>query len=382
MIPIQYRLDSIAEKEYIVKAIDAIDDAAAYSHKLTSLLTDMKQQGRPVAAKILNQASRFKTDYPDIWCLCEWLVMSYEEISEIEAYLHDLICADLKRINAAIKSNRCKITEIKSYHDLQKRKKKAQNRKKGVYASSVMAGIVSAPVQYDQTYHDFEEFNRFYHNWSKKRINHWIIKKTGLRVCPYCNILYTYNRKKSVTSQLDHFFPKSEYPMLALCFYNLVPSCSACNQIKRDDTREMASPYKDRAFQDLRITWDYSGGAGQDKYEENNSLAILEEMITIRIETAERDEQHNLVGMKITEAYQQHRDYASEIIKKARIYTNPEAQKLICDLGESVGIAPEEIERFYLGNYLDESDLKKRPLSKMTKDFYQEITRAIRRRPF
>lgn len=222
-----------------------------------------------------------------------------------------------------------------------------------------MTGIASTPVQYDQIYHDFKEFNRFYLNWSKNRINHWIIEKTGLKGCPYCNILYTYNRKKSVTAQLDHFFPKSEYPILALCFYNLVPSCSACNQIKRDDTWEMASPYQDGAFQDLRITWDSSGGAGQDKYEENNSLAILEEMITIRIETAERDEQRNLAGMKITEAYQQHRDYASEIIKKARIYTNSEAQKLICDLGGSMGIAPEEIERFYLGNYLDESDLKK-----------------------
>ena len=36
------------------------------------------------------------------------------------------------------------------------------------------------------------------------------------------------------------------------------------------------------------------------------------------------------------------------------------------------------MERFYLGNYMDENDLKKRPLSKMTKDFYCEIIACLK----
>lgn len=156
---------------------------------------------------------------------------------------------------------------------------------------------------------------------------------------------------------------------MALCFYNLVPCCPACNKIKLDDTEALASPYKDGAFKDLRITWTYNGA--QNKYSENNSLAAQEEMIEIEIETDDSAEQQNLTKLKIKEAYQQHKDYASEIIKKARVYTNSDAQKLICDIGASMGITPEEVERFYLGNYLDGNDLQKRPLSKMTKDFYQ-----------
>lgn len=52
--------------------------------------------------------------------------------------------------------------------------------------------------------------------------------------CSYCNRLYTStvitSAKKLVTRPtLDHWFPKSEYPLLAISFYNLVPSCYSCN---------------------------------------------------------------------------------------------------------------------------------------------------------
>lgn len=374
MIPIKYRLDSVAEKEYINKALSCIDDVKGYSNKLEALLVDMKLKRWSVAEEIMNEAKRFRTDYPHSWYLCGWLVMSYKDMAEVRRYLHDVIWSDLGPINAVIKSTGGKILEIKSYHDLQSR------RKKNYAVHTNIGRMVSNIVKYDAIYNHFKEFNVFYDNWSKKRINYWIMEKTELKVCPYCNISYTYSRGKTVTAQLDHFFPKSEYPILALCFYNLIPSCPACNKIKLDDTEEMASPYKDEVFKDLRITWDYRKDSGQDKYSEKDSLATLEEMIEIKIETCKEDEQHNLTSMKIKEAYQQHRDYASEIIKKARTYTNPEAQKLICDIGASVGITSEEVERFYLGNYLDENDLEKRSLSKMTKDFYQEIVCAKNRR--
>lgn len=373
MIPIKYRLDSAAEKEYIVKALSSINDAKDYSDKLETFLTDMEQKGFAVAGKILNEAQRFKTDYPDSWCLCGWLVMSYEEMAEIKEYLHDMIHLDLEPINEVIRDTGGEIQQIKSYHDLQSRKAKSYT------VHAYIHGIMLNPVNYDAIYNDFKKFNEFYDNWSKKKINYWITKKTELKVCPYCNISYTYSRGKAVTAQLDHFFPKSEYPILALCFYNLVPSCPSCNKLKLDNTEKMASPYKVGCFKDLRFTWDYREGADQDKYCEKGSLNTLEEMIDIKIETSKEDEQHNLNSMKIEEAYQQHRDYASEIIKKVMTYTNQETQKLICNIGASIGITSEEIERFYLGNYLDENDLKKRPLSKMTKDFYDEIVCAKNR---
>lgn len=376
MIPITYRLNAAAEKKYICKALAAMgfvddkddknkknnnDKIAGYSKKLEDLLQEMQQFGYSVAEKICKNAKRFKRKYPNFWYLCGWLVMPYEDIEEVKNYLYGIIKKDMDRINHQIKNN--KKPEIKSYHDLLNRSNK--------YFDDIYRSLKKS-TSYDKIYNDFSEFNEFYKSWSKNNINRWITKQTGLKVCPYCNISYTYNRKDKVTAQLDHFFPKSEYPIFALCFYNLIPSCPACNKLKLDDTTVMASPYKNGVFKDLRITWKYKSTNAQDK----GGLTELEKMIKIDIKGAAKDEKKNLTTMKIKEAYQQHNDYASEIIKKAKIYTNPEAQKLICAMVENGEIKPEEVQRFYLGNYTDPEDLKKRPLAKMTSDLYKEIVSA------
>lgn len=46
--------------------------------------------------------------------------------------------------------------------------------------------------------------------------------------CPYCNFL-----SRSVR-QLDHYFPKTIFPSLAITPSNLVPICTDCNKLKRD----------------------------------------------------------------------------------------------------------------------------------------------------
>lgn len=70
----------------------------------------------------------------------------------------------------------------------------------------------------------------------------------GVKVCPYCEhefleVVEIYGQKRR-TMEFDHFFPKgeNEYPGLAMCFYNLIPSCKPCNQLKK--TNPVAtSPY-------------------------------------------------------------------------------------------------------------------------------------------
>ena len=63
------------------------------------------------------------------------------------------------------------------------------------------------------------------------------IERIGIEVCPYCGRNYVYsvdhptksNPNTKVKTELDHFLPKSEYPYLAINYYNLVPSCKTCN---------------------------------------------------------------------------------------------------------------------------------------------------------
>ena len=83
----------------------------------------------------------------------------------------------------------------------------------------------------------------------KKRI-HTIF--SGLRYCPYCNAetVYALNiNGRSVRSDIDHFFPQSKYPFLAISLYNWIPGCTRCNRdLKRDrdiDPNKIGMPYRD-----------------------------------------------------------------------------------------------------------------------------------------
>ena len=75
--------------------------------------------------------------------------------------------------------------------------------------------------------------------------------KMNLKVCPYCEhepldiVKVMYGTQVKRTLEFDHFYPKGsdEYPGLAMCFYNLVPSCKACNQLKMMNP-VAANPYE------------------------------------------------------------------------------------------------------------------------------------------
>lgn len=61
------------------------------------------------------------------------------------------------------------------------------------------------------------------------------IKGLKLKVCPYCGRnqinVASYEKKRDSKPSIDHFFPKSKYPFLAVSFRNLIPCCSTCNDI-------------------------------------------------------------------------------------------------------------------------------------------------------
>lgn len=69
--------------------------------------------------------------------------------------------------------------------------------------------------------------------------------KLKIHSCFYCDAAYTgvfSTNKSRHTFDIDHFFPKSKYPMFSLSLYNFVPSCQACNsRIKGDRFIELFS---------------------------------------------------------------------------------------------------------------------------------------------
>lgn len=83
-----------------------------------------------------------------------------------------------------------------------------------------------------------------------------------MNVCVYCNAqlthtIVTQSGEKIIRPQIDHYFPQSVYPMFALSFYNLIPSCSICNGVKSDADMQlngMYHPYSD-STSEVSFAW-------------------------------------------------------------------------------------------------------------------------------
>ncbi|WP_111308882.1 hypothetical protein [Confluentibacter sediminis] len=86
-----------------------------------------------------------------------------------------------------------------------------------------------------------------YNNFRKSSFCVELLHEAGFEnvTCPYCNdnpinIVDISDEKDENTIsraylELDHFFPKSRIPFFALSFYNLIPSCGACNATEKRD---------------------------------------------------------------------------------------------------------------------------------------------------
>lgn len=65
--------------------------------------------------------------------------------------------------------------------------------------------------------------------------------------CPYCNItetLYSSSGGRAATThQLDHFFDKARFPLLACSFFNLIPSDGTCNGSDNKGTIQFTDEY-------------------------------------------------------------------------------------------------------------------------------------------
>ena len=175
----------------------------------------------------------------------------------------------------------------------------------------------------------------------------WLMTKLNIKVCPYCNRTYTFIVKKKpkkanrqVRPELDHFFPKSKYGHLALSFYNLVPSCSQCNHLKGDNEFDYHPYYGD-----------LNGGEGPRIEVENvkrDAMGMLVFPDAPKLRLLGGNENTRILGLQ--ELYEQHDDYAKEILDKIQAYNKDYYDSLV-DSFQGMGKTQEEIDRLVWGNY-------------------------------
>lgn len=206
-----------------------------------------------------------------------------------------------------------------------------------------------------------------YDKFSKNNINNKIIEKSEIKVCPYCNENFIINRDlNKTTAQLDHFFPRSQYPIFSICLYNLVPSCSACNKIKGNKNLEV-SPYN-LNYETNSFNFSYNP-IDSNWIEDYKKLQIV---FNYKNNKNGNNIKLNIDKLHIEESYKYHTDYVQEIVIKGQIYNDSTIDELLSNFPQLFQNR-EELIRIIFGNCINEDNFSKRPLSKLTKDILEEL---------
>lgn len=200
-----------------------------------------------------------------------------------------------------------------------------------------------------------------------------MLSRMNIRTCPYCNRAYifaiyaTAKGEVNVRPELDHFHPKSLHPFLVLSFYNLVPSCPACNHVKGDRVI-VVNPH----FKKIESKFVVDDGVRKhDEMSKQDLLNLKRSEMNIHIEGTPKEEL-NIERFGINQLYQEHSDYVEEIFSKARAY-DAYARKALAESFQKQGQTEQDVYDFVWGRYLNEAEQENRPLSKLTKDLLDEL---------
>ena len=188
----------------------------------------------------------------------------------------------------------------------------------------------------------------------------FLIKSFNISVCPYCNRNYVFSSHKVNTFQLDHFFGKEKYPILAASFYNLIPVCGICNLFKKDKAFSYY-PHLSKNEEILRFSFLMKG---TDYLENKESLEI-----TLNDIPEKYADQIN--ELKLWEIYQGHKDILTDILKKHMVFSDAYIQALV-EKFQSLGDFQSVKELIY-GVPMSKEERNNRPLSKFTQDIMDEM---------
>jgi hypothetical protein len=227
-------------------------------------------------------------------------------------------------------------------------------------------------------YEKGQYFLHLYKKFSTREDDHFtkynalsLVNELKINVCPYCNRNFINNTKLvdknngpfiKRTAQLDHFYPESEYPYLAISFYNLIPVCGTCNLIKLEG-RIGVNPYEiNNSDEHIIFDYDFDGSIHEIKVD------------TVYMSGPFRD---NWEKLGLEELYKIHNNYVKDLLLRMKIY-NSIYRKDLSQYFKRWGkepndnnddyISKEDFERIIFGNYYLEKDLSMFPLSKLTKD--------------
>lgn len=194
----------------------------------------------------------------------------------------------------------------------------------------------------------------------------------GIKACVYCNSQLTIvANKRHAKFEVDHYYSKSDYPFLSITLFNLYPACPSCNGNKsakkikfelytNDISKTKKSDYKFKLASNSKAKY----LATRDR---NN----------IEVEFEEPDYESNQFEkfndvFHIEGIYQTQNDLVEELLIKSQIYNESYIKSLKIGF-QNLNLNPELFKRIIVGNYTEDIDIHKRPMSKITMDIAREL---------
>lgn len=190
-----------------------------------------------------------------------------------------------------------------------------------------------------------------------------------IRTCSYCNRNYTSTvitskGNKITRPQFDHYFDKADNPLLALSFFNLIPSCSVCNSSVKGTTKFSLTthlhPYLDDSVDKIRFTYKYS----------NQTKSGLE----VKVKTNDSSKERNTVEeFAIEEIYNSHTGELLDLLRTRQYFSDKYLEILKTNLLIGVIVSQEDLYRIAFGTELNPENFINRPFSKFKKDILTEL---------
>ena len=203
---------------------------------------------------------------------------------------------------------------------------------------------------------------------SKKYDAYNLADSLDIRTCTYCNRNYTNtvirsNGKKITRPQFDHFMDKGTNPLLAISFFNLIPSCSICNSgikgTKAMNLREYLHPYLDNDIDNIRFTYRLS----KDKHGHR-----------IVIKTPDTSKAKKTVELfALEEIYNSHTGELLDLLQTKQHFSEKYLSILDSNLLKGVIVSKEEMYRIVFGTEFHSENFINRPFSKFKNDILKEL---------
>ena len=193
----------------------------------------------------------------------------------------------------------------------------------------------------------FSKGQNVYLNTEKTYNAYDFLKNLNISVCPYCEDEYIdviiNNDGANIirTAELDHFFPKSEYPLLAMSYYNLIPSGKNCNHIKKSKNIGMC-PYEEEIETKTYLYPDIPVGI--------NFESISPDQCTVKFH-AKGEMKKNISVLHLEERYEHTKNIVLDILKNKQQFC-PELlhalpQEMQDKILRSLFDTPDESEKYH-----------------------------------